>query len=656
MQEEQTELTIPEMWRYAKPPVEETEDEKPKPTGPLVGKLVKFLNDIEDPEEFEQKLQEKDPASDQTLLMWATLTGKFVLVEWLIKKAKRAGFAFHNNAKELTIFDKWIEIRKELEEKEREKLLNPPEEEPEEDDEEKAPEPTADQLVYDALAGELEEEGARGPGIVKRIGELGIYQGARNEEGAKNGLGQTLFPNGDVYVGEYVDNKRHGTGTYFFADDGIIYTGRWRDNLRDGVGRCVYPDGGRYYGNWNHDKKHGEGRYTYPDGGAYSGEWSRDTKHGFGTFVFPDGSQHIGTFVQGDFVSGEWRLAGDTRYYGSFAAGSPVGKGVFVLKYGKPGSFRQEGSFNKGVWTPGAILAADATPELEVVMKHKTIKLTFTDESAALPTEALVHAATFGPFLEWQRAMERQSKYYVQNIAISSVRFGKNKAVNEVRAKITVVDAEGKRVRGTDTVVFKQATTRLLTILMGGDKTVAVLERSPNALLMAAEQVVLPQVDIAPNGDYSGRFVDLVAPSLRVELRKQHTYPLDTLQSVNLNSSLSNSTTSVAVYIQHIHADAMAVLQQRLDEACADFGSLYQLRAVRLSDVATMSTDATTIAAANRVNTLLRENKLPTATVDAQRPATPLPPAPEPRPDIEPLLEAERKAREVKEADEAADE
>lgn len=654
--DENQELSVPEMWRFAKPQPEDNGDEEAKPkasTGPLVGKLVKFLNDIEDQEELEAKLQETDPATGQTLLMWATLTGKFVLVEWLVKRANRAGFAFHNNDREMTIYDKWIEIRKELEEKEKERLANPPEPEEEEEgeEEEKAPEPTADQLVYEALSDIQDDLGTRGPGIVKRVGELGVYQGARNEEGAKTGLGQTLFPNGDMYVGEYVDNKRHGTGTYFFANDGIIYTGKWADNLRNGIGRIVYPDGGRFLGNWTNDKKHGEGRYTYPDGGSYAGEWYRDRKHGFGTFVFPDGSSHIGTFVDGEFVSGEWRLAGTTRYYGAFANSAPTGKGVFVLKYGQPGSYRQEGEFVNGKWIPGAILNADAAPQLEITIRNKTMKLTFTDESAALPTESLVHAATFGPFLEWQRKMEQSPSTFVHSVQISSVRFDKNKQVSEVRAKVSIVDTEGKRIRGTDTLVFKKPTNKLLVCLIGGDKTVVVLQKSPNSSVMATEQLQLPTVNVAPNGDLTGRFVELVEPALRLNLKTANTYPIPQLQSVNIHSSGSDAKTSAIAYIQHIHADAMAVLQQRLSEADAAFGALYKLQAVRLDEVATLSTDALTIVAANNLVSMLKDNKLPQATVEAQRPATPIPPMPEPRPDIEPLLEAERKAKEVVPAD-----
>ena len=48
--------------------------------------------------------------------MWATLKQRFVLVEWLIKKCKRDGFAFRDKTS-LGIYDKWVEERKAKEER-----------------------------------------------------------------------------------------------------------------------------------------------------------------------------------------------------------------------------------------------------------------------------------------------------------------------------------------------------------------------------------------------------------------------------------------------------------------------------------------------------------------------------------------------------------
>ena len=652
-EEQQEQLVVSELWALAKPPIPEggEDDEgdnkstrKVVAPGAKVGKLIKLLNDIEEAEELDTKVQELDPATGQSLLLWATLQGKFVVVEWLVKKSKRAAFAFQPGAdKELAVYDKWVEIRKEIEEKEREKLLNPPEEEPEAEDEDKAPEPTADQLVFEALSEYHEEWGVRGQGIVKSIGELGLYQGARDAERNKNGLGQTLFPNGDMYTGQYKANRREGTGTYWWYANGIIYTGQWRDNLRHGVGRIVYPDGGRYLGSWVNDVKTGQGRYTYPDGSSYAGTWVNDTKHGYGVYNFVDGSSFTGSFVDNEFVSGEWRLAGGTRYYGTFLKDVPVGKGVYVYKFGQSTSFRQEGEYIKGQWYPGAIARPDDTPTLQVAIQGAGVTIGFSDECGGHSMETLVHVANFGPFLEWVDSLSsRKDVAKVSAVQIISVKFASDSSIGQVSLKPTVHDGEGKRLRGGEIVTLKAQTTRLLVVLVSGEKSVAIVEQAVNVSAPVAVQTRLPTVRAALDGSLQGEFVRVVEPALRLTLRKENTAQLSS--SLFSNPQLSNTQENVLVYIQHVHSDAMATLQKKLPVT----NPFVQYVPVRVADLAQQSTDAITIVAAIEVQTRSARQAMPAATVEAQRPPTPLPPAPEPRPNIEPLLEEEKKQQSQK--------
>lgn len=668
LNEEQVDTTVPEMWAFAKPRVanpEELEEMTPEQRkaaeaaagGPKVGKLVKYLNDIEDAEELEAKIQERDPATNHSLLLWATLTGKFVLVEWLIKKGKRNAFAFSNDKKELTVFDKWVEIRKEVEDREREKLLNPPEEE-EGEDEDKAPEPTAEQLVFEALAEYHEEWGDRAQCVVKSIGELGVYQGYRDAQGTKCGLGQTLFPDGDAYTGEYQDNRRHGVGTYYWAAHGMLYCGQWSNNRRDGVGRMVFADGSRFFGAWSDDKIHGVGRYTYPDGSAYNGFWVKGVKHGEGTYTFTDGSKHVGSFVDGEFVSGEWVLgASGTRYVGRFKGGRPVGKGVFVFKGPNgAGSFRQEGEYVDGKWLPGSLSNKGATPAVELIVQRRSIQVGFTNECAALSAEDLVRAVNFAPFRDWLAAIEENEAFFVNGLSFAAVRFaaGGAREVAEVALKVNAVDAAGRRVKGTDCLVLKPSTTHLLLVLTDGERTVAVVEQGMNAAAQNADQLRLPTVDTSSSTNvFGGAFMAVAAPALRVSVSAATTMALP-IRAV-ANAGRSNATQTVLAYIQRVHPDTISTAQARVDEqsdrAAASGAPAAKLRAVRLEDVSTMSTDGVTIVAANHLLALQAAGRLPAATAAPQRPPTPIPPAIEDRPDIEPLLEAERAKNKPKEED-----
>lgn len=643
--------TVPELWKLAKPPAP-ADDDGSKPQGPQVGKLVKFLNDIEDQEEFETRIADRDPATSQSLLTWATLTQKFVLVEWLVKRGKRAAFAFSNGKKEITIADKWTEIRKELEEKEREKLLSPPEDTTaadEEDDEGKAPEPTAEQLVTDALGDLSEELGNRFQCIVKIIGELGVYQGARDEQGTKTGLGQTLFPNGDMYCGMYLDNQRHGQGTYYFAQDGMIYTGQWRNNLRHGVGRCVYPDGGRYLGLWVDDQRHGEGRYTYPDGSSYSGEWDHGVKHGNGSYSFTDGSSHVGAFVDGDFATGEWRLAGGlVRYVGSFKNGAPMGKGVYVFKSSKDQAqaYLQEGHYDASrQWIPGRIAPMDGTDgaTVDINVQRRQLTATTTNESGTLNTEDLVKAVNFGPAMGWLNAVDQEGAYDVESLQIAGVKHNvASHDIEEVTLKLSVADRQtGRRVKDADRVTLREPVTSLVVLLNDGSKTMALVVQQPNCSLMSTDQLSFPRIQVSKGGRLSGEVIEWASAALRLQLSLENTTSLP----IQLQSDLSvgSAPHGFCAYMQAVHPDTLASAQAKLDAAAPSASNGFtKLRLVRLEDVSRLSTDAASMVAASFVCRAIREGRLAKQTVDPQRPPTPIAPAPEPRPDIEPLVAAEK--------------
>jgi hypothetical protein len=419
----------------------------------------------------------------------------------------------------------------------------------------------------------------------------------------------------------------------------MFYTGKWHENLRSGIGRMVYPDGGRYLGSWSNDKKNGDGRYTYPDGSSYSGAWLNDTKHGYGTYTFTDGSQYAGSFVDGEFVSGEWRLAGNTVYFGNFKNDVPVGKGVFVFKKGQEGSYRQEGSYKNGKWVSGEVAPVDALPSIEIIVQQQPLSLAFSRDCGGLPVDTLVQVSNFGPFLQWLNALDNNAdRIRVQSLSVSSVEFEDDKSLSQVRLNVVAVDREGKRLRGTDSVVLKNSTTRLLVILAGGDKTLAVLEKAPAVGASSTKQLRLPSVRSTLDGALHGAFVTAVEKPLRLTLSRQNTTSL--VQQSNSNLHFSNAAEDVIVYIQHVHADAIATLQAKLDSCAAGFSSYH---AVRVQEILNQSTDALTILAAAQLEGVLAAGTLPDATIDAQRPPTPIPPATEPRPNIEPLLEEDRR-------------
>lgn len=120
----------------------------------------------------------------------------------------------------------------------------------------------------------------------------GIYK-----DGARNGFGRMVYPNGDVYEGEWVDNKMHGEGTYTYKKSGDIYSGSWKDGIKSGDGRYEYgADSSMLVGSWYEGTIVG-GNWELKGFGVYSGEFKLGRPFGEGKFVYDNGLQQSGKFV-----------------------------------------------------------------------------------------------------------------------------------------------------------------------------------------------------------------------------------------------------------------------------------------------------------------------------------------------------------------------
>ena len=117
----------------------------------------------------------------------------------------------------------------------------------------------------------------------------------------KNGKiikGISLYPGGSKYVGEFINFKPDGYGTFLFAN-GDRYYGNWKNGKANGEGTKLWSDGREYAGTFKNDELHGEGNLYYPNGKKYVGEFLNGKRHGEGTFTYPDGTAFIGKFIEG---------------------------------------------------------------------------------------------------------------------------------------------------------------------------------------------------------------------------------------------------------------------------------------------------------------------------------------------------------------------
>uniref|UniRef100_A0A7S1KNQ7 Uncharacterized protein n=1 Tax=Percolomonas cosmopolitus TaxID=63605 RepID=A0A7S1KNQ7_9EUKA len=368
---------------------------------------------------FDAALKEVHPDTKETLLQWATREGFTKVVEILATKAQQANLVtqlatFDDTHK--NIYDRYAQERERvrlLEEKNRRRAENPDdedEEEPEEDGEEgeekldfatklsrefgTEKEPQGDEEEAEIIPFEKKK--------IEEIGELGIFNGSykpptdeqlQQEEleeednrslhtykFIREGQGQMLFLNGDIFVGNYENNERNGLGTYLFVSrmPKVVvksedededeeekkpveeepetsakflawYSGEWKNGKKTGSGVMFYPDGSKYHGDFLENKRHGQGTITFPNNDTYTGNWKNDRKDGAGEYKFAnDKSQYAGQFQKGVFSEGQWKLSNGIYYEGAFGStGQPEGKGV--MSYKVPG-VKQNGVFRNQRW------------------------------------------------------------------------------------------------------------------------------------------------------------------------------------------------------------------------------------------------------------------------------------------------------------------
>ena len=65
---------------------------------------------------------------------------------------------------------------------------------------------------------------------MKRV--LEGYDGERNSAGQRHGRGVYRYANGEVYEGDWKDDKRHGQGVLRYAGGSIDHDGQWEAGQR----------------------------------------------------------------------------------------------------------------------------------------------------------------------------------------------------------------------------------------------------------------------------------------------------------------------------------------------------------------------------------------------------------------------------------------
>jgi uncharacterized caspase-like protein len=118
--------------------------------------------------------------------------------------------------------------------------------------------------------------------------------------------GETLQLWGGTYVGEVVNGRLHGQGTWTHPD-GRKYVGEHKDGTLHGQGTYTWASGNKYIGEFKDGKQHGQGTITWSNGDKYAGEFKDGKRHGQGTITWSNGDKYAGEFKDGNRTGqGTW--------------------------------------------------------------------------------------------------------------------------------------------------------------------------------------------------------------------------------------------------------------------------------------------------------------------------------------------------------------
>jgi len=123
-------------------------------------------------------------------------------------------------------------------------------------------------------------------------------------KGNIEGKGIIYYKEGIIkYEGNFINGKFEGYGKYFYRN-GEYYIGQWSNNKKHGKGEIYYKEGNiKYEGYFINGNFEGDGKYFYKDGDYYLGQFLDDKKHGKGKIYDKEGNiKYEGNFVNDTFV------------------------------------------------------------------------------------------------------------------------------------------------------------------------------------------------------------------------------------------------------------------------------------------------------------------------------------------------------------------
>merc|ERR1712118_351522 len=98
----------------------------------------------------------------------------------------------------------------------------------------------------------------------------------KKEEAGETSKSEGTFQycNGDVYIGQWKEGKKHGSGTYACAADGTKLKGEWAKGQIQS-GQWIFQNGAFFSGKFRYNKPLGKGVWVFPNGNQLMGEYKQ---------------------------------------------------------------------------------------------------------------------------------------------------------------------------------------------------------------------------------------------------------------------------------------------------------------------------------------------------------------------------------------------
>lgn len=199
----------------------------------------------------------------------------------------------------------------------------------------------------------------------------------KEEMSKKNGLHHKIFSvdkyTVNEYIGEWLDDKKHGYGTQVWSKTGSMYVGYWKHGKPDGDGTQKVLDPKlkdyvvKYAGDWKNGKKHGMGLYFDDSGTVYEGQWVEGHQHGWGRMYFPNGDVYAGEWLK-DRHQGQGIMyyANKNIYVGEWRDGMKNGQGSCYS--------HSKNLYFEGIWVDGSPTSLEQLSPSEFETRNQDIR------------------------------------------------------------------------------------------------------------------------------------------------------------------------------------------------------------------------------------------------------------------------------------------